>query len=42
VSTQKHNKFEIDSICEISTFSQMIDTKASNYCKKNKIHLKLS
>jgi len=43
VSARKHNKFEIDSFCpslcsragEIFAFSQVIDTKASNHCKKN-------
>ena len=34
VFARKHIKFEIDSYCHISTFSQVIDTKASNHCKK--------
>ena len=37
VSARKHIKFEIDSFCYLLTFLQVIDTKASNHCKKIKI-----
>ena len=37
VSARKHIKFEIDSFCYLLTFSQVIDTMASNHCKKIKI-----
>ena len=33
---RKYIKFEIDSFCYLLTFSQVIDTKTSNYCKKSK------
>ena len=37
LSARKHIKFEIDSFRYLLAFLQVIDTNASNYCKKAKI-----
>ncbi len=41
MSARIHINFEIDSFSHLLTFSQVIDARASNHCKKIKICTKI-